>query len=125
MLTFLANLFGPAANHNVIAEYCNISPAAGRPGRLYTFVIRYDDKTSGEESRVLTFRMFGPLEDWRVWAALRWAASAVISVSREWRGVLWEGWPECAEGHTERIYLNTPDKVDGVRSLAAVFLFCA
>lgn len=46
-----------------------------------------------------------------VWAALRWVASAMISVSREWRGVLWEGWPECPKGHIERTYLVTPDKV--------------
>eukprot|EP00752_Nemacystus_decipiens_P009015 g8047.t2 len=83
----------------------------GKPSRLYTFVIRYD-KSNGEESRVLTFTMFGPLRDWRVWAAIRWAASAVISVSREWRGVLWEGWPVCAEGHAERIYLATQDKAN-------------
>lgn len=76
---------------------------------MYTFVIRYD-KTNGKDFRVLTFSMFGPLQDWRVWAALRWAASAVISASREWRGVLWEGWLVCAEGH-RRTYLETPDKV--------------
>lgn len=94
----------------MIIDVLEMSPAAGKPARLYTFVIRYD-KSNGEESRVLTFTMFGPLRDWRVWTALRWAASAVISVSREWRGVLWEGWPVCAEGHAERTYLATPDKV--------------
>lgn len=77
---------------------------------LYSFVIRYD-KTIGKERRVLSLRIFGPLDDARVWAALRWVASAMISVSREWRGVLWEGWPECAEGHIEKTYLVTPDKV--------------
>lgn len=82
----------------------------GNPTRLYEFIIRYD-KTVGDNRRVLSFRMFGPLSDDRVWAALRWGASAMIGVSREWRGVLWEGWPVCAEGHTERLYLVTPDKV--------------
>lgn len=82
----------------------------GSEGRLYTFLIRYD-KAIGKESRVLSLRLFGPLEDVRVWAALRWVASAMISVSRDWPGVLWEGWPECAENHVERAYFTTPDKV--------------
>lgn len=86
--------------------------AENPPTRLYEFIVRYD-KATGEQPdqrRVLSLRMFGPLADKRVWAALRWGASAMIGVSREWRGVLWEGWPECVEGH-KKVYLSSPDKV--------------
>lgn len=89
-----------------------VSLSTENPGRLYSFVIRYDD-ASGGERRVLSFRMLGPLEDGRLWVALRWAASSMLSISREWRGVLWEGWPECPEHPKERTYLATPDRVRG------------
>ncbi|CAM9502576.1 unnamed protein product [Ectocarpus fasciculatus] len=77
--------------------------------RLFTFVIRYDAAV-GDERRVLTMRMFGPLQDDRVWAALRWVASSVVNISKDWPGVLWEGWPECARRHRNRIYFATSDK---------------
>lgn len=86
--------------------------AENPPTRLYEFIVRYDNATGEQQDqlRVLSFRMFGPLADTRVWAALRWGASAMIGVSREWRGVLWEGWPECVEDH-KKVYLVTPEKV--------------
>ncbi|CAM9834872.1 unnamed protein product [Ectocarpus sp. 6 AP-2014] len=76
---------------------------------LYTFVIRYDYAV-GDERRILSMRMFGPLQDDRVWAALRWVASSVVNISKDWPGVLWEGWPQCARCHRNRIYLATSDK---------------
>ncbi|CBN78377.1 LRR-GTPase of the ROCO family, putative pseudogene (Partial), partial [Ectocarpus siliculosus] len=67
---------------------------------LYTFVIRYDYAV-GDERRIL---MFGPLQDDRVWKALRWVASSVVNISKDWPGVLWEGWPQCARCRRNRIY---------------------
>lgn len=85
--------------------------ASGGVGeRLYKFFIRYDD-ARGTERRVLDVRMLGPLGDDRVWAALRWIASSVVNLSREWPGVRWEGWPECAEHPEERTYLATAEEV--------------
>lgn len=77
--------------------------------RLYTFFIRYDD-TCGADKRVLEMSMFGPL-DGELWTALRWIASSMVNLSREWPGVLWEGWLECAKHPMERTYLATPAQV--------------
>ncbi|CAM9844456.1 unnamed protein product, partial [Scytosiphon promiscuus] len=77
--------------------------------RLYTFVIRYD-ATFCDDRRTLSLRMFGPLGDDRVWAALRWVASSVVNLSKEWRGVLWDGWPQCGLHPLKRSYLATADK---------------
>ncbi|CAB1104970.1 unnamed protein product [Ectocarpus sp. CCAP 1310/34] len=77
--------------------------------RLYTFVVRYDSAV-GNERRILSMRMFGPLQDNRVWAALRWVASSVVNISKDWPGVLWEGWPQCARRHRNRTYFATSDK---------------
>ena len=84
------------------------------PSRLYTFAIRYDDAATGGERRVLSLRMIGPLDDGRMWAALRWVASSMLSISREWRGVMWNSWLECPEHPKDRTYLVTPDMVRGV-----------
>lgn len=78
--------------------------------RLFTFFIRYDQEF-GAERRMLTVRMFGSVEDDGVLAALRWVASAVVNVSTEWPGLLWEGWPECAEHPMERTYFNPQAQV--------------
>lgn len=90
------------------------SLSTDNPSRLYTFFVRYDDVTTGGENRVLSLRMLGPLDDDRVWAALRWVASSMLSISREWRGVMWDSWPECPEHPNDRTYLATPDTVRGV-----------
>ncbi|CAM9487752.1 unnamed protein product [Scytosiphon promiscuus] len=79
----------------------------GVGGRLYTFFIRYDD-ACGADKRVLEMIMFGPLEGGELWAPLRWIASSMVTLSREWPGVLWEGWLECAEHPLERTYLAAP-----------------
>ena len=43
-----------------------------------------------DPERVLTARTFEPLENERVWVAVRYVASARVSISKEWPGVLWE-----------------------------------
>ena len=81
--------------------------------RLYRFVIRYDINVGDRNhiDKVLTMRMIGPLASERVWVALRYVASAMITLSREWPGVKWEGWPVCLEHPSDRMYLALPDQV--------------
>ncbi|CAM9890847.1 unnamed protein product [Ectocarpus fasciculatus] len=76
---------------------------------LYTFVIRYDEEI-GSGERVLAVTMFGPVAEDRLWAALRWIASSVVNISKEWRGVLWEGGPACATHARGRMYFKTPNE---------------
>ena len=76
----------------------------GNTFRLYTTILRYD-------APVLTVRMIGPLEDERVWTALRYVASAMTILSHEWPGVLWEGWPECPEHREDVMLLAMPREV--------------
>lgn len=83
------------------------SHAMTRSGRLYTVVIQYDAPL-----RVLTVRVIGPLWNDSVWAALRYVASAMVVLSKEWPGVLWHGWPECPKHPGVRsVYLATPSEV--------------
>ena len=81
--------------------------------RLYRFVIRYDDDVGdlNHSNKVLTMRMIGPLASERVWVALRYVASAMIKLSSDWPGVRWQGWPECLEHPSNRMYLALPLKV--------------
>lgn len=58
-----------------------------------------------DPERELTARVVGPLQDARVWAAIRYVASAVVTFSKDWPGVLWEGWPVCPKHHDEKVYL--------------------
>ena len=96
------------------AVFSGPAPAnGGRRRRLYTFAVRYDDST-GNERRVLTLRMVGPLKDDGVWTALRWVASSVVNLSKKWPGVEWEGRPVCAEGHKNRMYFASPHKVSDI-----------
>lgn len=87
----------------------------GQVIRLYRFIIRYDvlnaPREGDGEERVLSLRMMGPLEDERVWIAIRYVASAVLIMSKEWPGVLWKGWSECPMHCTDVIYLATPREV--------------
>lgn len=92
----------------------NADGSGRRKIRLYTVVVRYDSVyTDGcsDPDRVLTVRMIGPLENDRVWTALRHIASSMVMISKDWPGVLWEGWPECPEHPTIRMYLATSVKV--------------
>ncbi|CAN0387276.1 unnamed protein product [Ascophyllum nodosum] len=76
--------------------------------RLYTFVIRYDviyDRDHNHREDVLTMTMIGPLADERMWVALRYVASSMVTLSRDWPGVQWKGWPVCPEHPTNRMYL--------------------
>lgn len=83
--------------------------------RSFAFVIRYDDVTADGARRVLSFRMLGPLEDGQVWAALRWATSAIFTIQS-----LGDGAESCgkvgwsAQRRMERTYLATPNHGHGV-----------
>ena len=82
--------------------------------RLYTFVIRYDviyDRDDNHRDDVLTMKMIGPLADERIWVALRYVASSMVTLSRDWPGVQWKGWPECPEHPTNRMYLAPRNQV--------------
>lgn len=78
----------------------------GRKYRLYTFIIRYDNI-----SELLTMSMKGPLENNRVWIALRFVASAMVNILKDWPGVLSEGWPACVEHPDTRMYLASSHEV--------------
>lgn len=77
-----------------------------RADRLYVVEIRY----TGED-RVLSIKMSGPLEDERVWVALRFMASALVNVSKEWQGMLCKGWIDCPNHARDHVYLATPTEV--------------
>ena len=82
--------------------------------RLYTFVIHYDviyDRDDNHREDVLTMRMIGPLADERMWVALRYVASSMITLSRDWPGMQWKGWPVCPEHPTDRMYLASRKQV--------------
>ncbi|CBN74748.1 LRR-GTPase of the ROCO family, putative pseudogene [Ectocarpus siliculosus] len=71
--------------------------------RLYTVAL---SMTSYNESeRVFTARVFGPLDNKRVWVAIRYVASAMINLSKEWPGVLWTGWLDCEKHPLQHLYL--------------------
>lgn len=75
-------------------------------GRLYVVEIRY---TSID--RVLSIRMSGPLDVERVWVALRFMASVMVNVSKEWQGMLCKGWLDCPDHGRDHVYLATPTEV--------------
>lgn len=87
----------------------------GRVLRLFTFIIRYDEvdnpRKSSMRDHVLLLRMIGPLEDDLVRVTLRYEASAVVILSEEWPGVLWEGSSHCPRHPTKGImYLAPPPR---------------
>ena len=88
----------------------------GKLMRLYTMVIRFDktlEPSDGDVAHVLTVRMIGPLENPKVWIALRFVASAVITISKEWPGVIVKGSPICPRHSTASTtaYLTMPKEV--------------
>lgn len=83
-----------------------ITSKAGRTARLYTLALSYDD-----QRKVLTARIFGPLRCDRVWVVSRFVASAMVNLSKDWPGVWWEGWTECAQPNPCRLYLASSSKV--------------
>ena len=80
------------------------SPVAAGMARLYIVVIEYVDE-------VLSVKVVGPLKNDRVWAALRFVASLMVNISRDWPGVLWQGSIHCAEHVGNMVYLSTPREV--------------
>lgn len=57
----------------------------GQNTRLFTMAVRYNSASGasdGDRAHILTVRMIGRLEDLRVWAALRYVASAVVMLSK-------------------------------------------
>ena len=88
----------------------------GRKKSLFTMVIRYDPihgSSDGDSANVLTVWMIGPLECQRVWAALRFVMSAIVTLSKEWPGAILQGWPVCPTHPTVSaiVYLTTPSQV--------------
>eukprot|EP00903_Cladosiphon_okamuranus_P018362 g16892.t2 len=74
--------------------------------------------------RVLTAKISGPLDDMRVWLAIRYVASAMVNLSREWPGVRWEGWLDCearrprsSRSSTTRAKMRLAVETDGVLRL--------
>lgn len=59
-------------------------------GNVRLYKVALDMTSYHDAERVLTARVFGPLGDKRVWVAIRHVASAMVNLSKEWRGVLWE-----------------------------------
>lgn len=96
----------------------------GRTIRLYRFMIRCD-YVDAPRQRLLSLRMVGPLEDPRVWEALRFVASHMVIQSEEWQGVWWEGWSECLIHPEEHLYLAAPRQVRKRRARYLIFfLYC-
>lgn len=75
---------------------------------LFTMVVRYDTNT-----HVLTARVIGPLKNPKVLAALRYVASAVILLSKEWAGAILKGSPVCPNcpGVSPIVHLAMPYEV--------------
>lgn len=83
-----------------------ISSKAGRAARLYTLALSYD-----HQNKVLTARFFGPLRCDMVWVVSRFVASAMVNLSKDWPGLWWEGWTECAQPNPCHLYLKSSSKV--------------
>lgn len=79
-------------------------PVAVGVTRLYIVVIQYIDQ-------VLSVKVVGPLNNDRVWAALRFVASLMVNISTDWPGALWQGSIECAEHVGSMVFLSTPREV--------------
>lgn len=88
----------------------------GQNAWLYTVLIRYDtihNTSDHNKAHILTVRMMGRMESLRVWAALRYVASAVVILSKEWPGVILKGSPICPKHPrvTTVLYLASPNEV--------------
>lgn len=82
-------------------------PMAGRGAdEQYVVEVRYNSTP-----RIISIRMFGPLESERVWAALRFMTSVMVNLSNEWPGVLWAGWLQCPVHVQDVVHLATPAEV--------------
>ena len=77
--------------------------------RLFKFAIFYS--ISDDSEHLLTLRMIGPLENYLVWAALRYVASAMVNLSKNWPGMRWSGWPDCPKHPSTRFNLTPPGEV--------------
>ncbi|CAM9943033.1 unnamed protein product [Pylaiella littoralis] len=82
-----------------------ITSKAGKTARLYTLALSYDD-----QKKILTVRVFGPLECDRVWMVSRYVASAMVNLSKDWPGAWWESWTECAQPNPCHLYLASSSK---------------
>lgn len=93
--------------------------------RLYTVALSMTSYTDSE--RVLTAKVFGPLDDKRVWLAIRYVASAMVNLSKEWPGVLWDGWLDCEKHPSQHLYLASSAEVRACNlatSLCVLLLSC-
>ena len=102
--------------HGALFRSHELTYRVGKNMRLYTMVIRFDktlETLDGDVAHVLTVRMMGPLENPKVWIALRFVASAVLTISKEWPGVIVKGSPICPRHSTASTtaYLTMPKEV--------------
>ncbi|CAM9227842.1 unnamed protein product, partial [Sphacelaria rigidula] len=74
-------------------------------GELSLFTVALSTASYSGHELEFTARVVGSLENARVWAAIRYVASGMLTLSEEWPGVLWEAWPVCTEDHAKKVYL--------------------
>ena len=77
----------------------------GSTGGVPLFRIALGMTGSDDSQREFVARVVGSLEDERVWEAIRYVASAVATFAKEWPGLGWEGWAECAAHREHHVYL--------------------
>lgn len=80
-------------------------------GSVRLFTVALSMTSYKESERVLTAKVFGPLDDKRVWLAIRFVASAMVNLSKEWPGVLWAGWLDCEKHPSQHLYLASSAEV--------------
>ena len=80
---------------------------AGATRPPYVVELRYNNA-----ERVLSVTIFGTLRSHRVWTVLRYVASLMVNISKDWPGALWAGWVKCAEHPLQRLYLATATEVN-------------
>lgn len=89
------------------AVFCSARVAAGIH-LPYVVELVYDST-----ERALSVTIFGTLQSCRVWRVLRFVASVMVNISKDWTGALWAGCIECAEHPLRPLYLATPTEVYG------------
>lgn len=80
-------------------------------GSVRLFTVALSMTSYKESERVLTAKVFGPLDDKRVWLAIRFVASAMVNLSKEWPGGLWAGWLDCEKHPSQHLYLASSAEV--------------
>ncbi|CAM9863942.1 unnamed protein product, partial [Sphacelaria rigidula] len=86
-------------------------------GKRSLFTVALSMASYSGPEREFTARVVGPLANARVWAAIRYVASVMLTLSKEWPGVLWEAWPVCTEGHAKTVYLASSVRINNLGDL--------